>query len=606
MIEQIQHHFHQGELYYSQHHFAAAIQSFEHCTRLMPQLIEAWENVAVCLAALGQNRESIEHFLFSKTDAALHPRLTAKLNTLVFRDSKAVDYMSQLHAFEFDAAIASFEQARGEGQVSEQDSITFLRTLFIAHETLAKKQGMLYIPQMLNAWMKNATVQHCLDVATQKTAHLIESHSKNPDFQATAEDISLLETVSIIHYTYGNYSNAALSFRCLVAYANDLSKKAEYIQHLSTCLALAGNYKEALAIDPENVTAWERLYPTDRGAFKARAKRLSRDAQSINRICLPYWPMRFVKHRDSEICIAELKQAAICGHDPMVFDAEFVYAGNRGNYRHAHPEKSIPAEHDTAIVVLSTNANNYYHRLIEFGARILAAAPHLSPDWPIYVATDKLGPYTELLARLEIAHPLVSFSVRESKLFDTLYVVDVSTPGHVLPTPPNLWDCYLSQPASIVRLREQLLKTAGLDADSQNPNAFVYVRRLGTLRAFEDDESQVEPFLEAWATEQGMDFVIFDGLRPFEAQLKLFAQARLIFGIHGAGLSNLIFAPSSCVVVEMPNHHNSNTLFQELSAMMGRRHLMTETSCDYQGTILVDDSLFQDIEKTLNQAISGA
>ena len=36
MVEQIQHHFHQGELLYLKQDFAAAIQSFEQCTRLMP------------------------------------------------------------------------------------------------------------------------------------------------------------------------------------------------------------------------------------------------------------------------------------------------------------------------------------------------------------------------------------------------------------------------------------------------------------------------------------------------------------------------------------------------------------------------------------------
>ena len=65
----------------------------------------------------------------------------------------------------------------------------------------------------------------------------------------------------------------------------------------------------------------------------------------------------------------------------------------------------------------------------------------------------------------------------------------------------------LSQPASIVRLREQFLKSVGFEAHPEKPNVFIYVRRLGILRAFEDQNSG--ELSEVVGQSAGLDFVIW-------------------------------------------------------------------------------------------------
>jgi capsular polysaccharide biosynthesis protein len=45
--------------------------------------------------------------------------------------------------------------------------------------------------------------------------------------------------------------------------------------------------------------------------------------------------------------------------------------------------------------------------------------------------------------------------------------------------------------------------------------------------------------------------VVIPGELPFADQVKLFAQAGVIVGIHGAGLTNLLWAPPGCTVIEL-------------------------------------------------------
>ena len=80
--------------------------------------------------------------------------------------------------------------------------------------------------------------------------------------------------------------------------------------------------------------------------------------------------------------------------------------------------------------------------------------------------------------------------------------------------------------------------------------------------------------------------------------------ADMIFGIHGAGLTNLIFSPVDCITVEIPIHNNTNPLFQELSAMLKRKHYVCQLSCDYQGTITINSKTLNKIEQDLDQAVT--
>ena len=73
---------------------------------------------------------------------------------------------------------------------------------------------------------------------------------------------------------------------------------------------------------------------------------------------------------------------------------------------------------------------------------------------------------------------------------------------------------------------------------------FVERNNLQTRRVVNQDE--VKDYLSR------QDFDCIDpGELPFEEQIALFANANLIVGAHGAGLANILFAPSDCHFIEL-------------------------------------------------------
>lgn len=90
----------------------------------------------------------------------------------------------------------------------------------------------------------------------------------------------------------------------------------------------------------------------------------------------------------------------------------------------------------------------------------------------------------------------------------------------------------------------------------------------GTRRLLNDDE------ITNLARGQGFEIVRCEEL-PFEAQITMFSEASIIVGAHGAGLTNLIFAPTSAKIVEMigPRFNREqlvSLIFMKLASILGQ------------------------------------
>jgi len=543
---------------------------------------------------LGLSKEDIRAQLRAEIPAVHYQRIDAKLQSL--SHSTVPAYWSKIQQKDIGGAIDIFEAAMERGEIDEEKAIAFLRAVFMVHEELAKKRGLLYLSTDLNAWMKRKSLQYCIDVSSQKIADIIA----NPVREYSQQELELLETVSLVHYTYGNYETAAVGFVHLVRVCADPEKQREYMQHVATCYGLSGKYKEALEIDSSSVMAWERWKPTAKEGFWAQDQKMRRAAAQLGRECMNYWPACVVVFENIEVTLARLSEASFCGQDPMVFDEHYVYAGNRGNFRFANPNDNDNQTVETGIVVFATNSSNHYHLLIEFMTKLLAVHAHLPNDIPIYVSTEQCQSHRILMDLLKIENPVRPFRHDETIKSKELYVVDVHQRGHVLPSKPNLWDCYLANSLSVLRLREQVLSALSCTPCSQAK--FIYVRRQGGIRSFVDPDQRLEAFLQSWTAKNHMELVVFDGNRSFSAQVELFSQARMIFGIHGAGFANVIFSPRDCVVVELGVLNNAIPLFQELSAMCGLHHHLCDLDIDYQGKIVIEDRTIASLRKDLETA----
>ena len=598
----LQHLFSQGQTCFANRQFKQAYKYFYQCTEIIPEVSAPWENMAVCLANQGLNLEEIEHQLCSMAPTTVHADIQQKLQTLAPLQKQKPAYLTLLQQLEVSKATQAFEAEWQCNQITENAAIQFLRALFIAHEHLAKKQGQMHLPKLLNQWKDLPAIQYCMDLTSKRVQTLIQKHS--PATPLEPQEIELLETLGLVHYTYTNYGEAAMCFEVLLNLSTDPVQRTEYQTHLSTCYSLNAQYAKALHVDENNTTAWERHDPTNPRAFRAQALRMIRSAEQIHRHCLAYWPAHLVHYQDTEIVVAKIKHATVCGHDPMVFDSDFVYSGNRGTFRLARPNQDKEKNCTQGIVLFATNPNNHYHLLLEFCSKLLAMehiqgdTPIIPSSIPVYIPTSNLRRVQEMVHLLGINRSILDFSVHENLHFEELYVIDVSHAGHFSTQPANLWDCYLPQAASIQRLIAHFKQH--LPPSTQPNNLFIYAKRSGGARSFEDPDNLIEALLHSWATEHNLELIIFEGKEPLMEQIQLFQRCHTLFGIHGAGLTNILFT-EHCHLVEIPIHGNCNTLFQEISEITGDHHILCSVTCEYQGSITVTPEVLQAITVALNQ-----
>jgi capsular polysaccharide biosynthesis protein len=115
-------------------------------------------------------------------------------------------------------------------------------------------------------------------------------------------------------------------------------------------------------------------------------------------------------------------------------------------------------------------------------------------------------------------------------------------------------------PADIQRLRQAFL-TAGQRVAGHR---MLYISRVRTPNR----AAPGEPALEAALREQGFEIVYCEAL-PLLAQVALFAEARLIVGLHGAGLSHLVWATGAVQVAEIFPEGCFNDCYARLASGMG-------------------------------------
>lgn len=108
-------------------------------------------------------------------------------------------------------------------------------------------------------------------------------------------------------------------------------------------------------------------------------------------------------------------------------------------------------------------------------------------------------------------------------------------------------------------LRERLLKNISNEA----PQRRLYVTRRRAGRRHVVNEAELEPVL----ADYGFEIVEAESL-SFRAQVELFSRAAVVVGPHGAGLSNLVFAPPGCKVLELFAPSCLRWMYYYLAAVM--------------------------------------
>lgn len=95
------------------------------------------------------------------------------------------------------------------------------------------------------------------------------------------------------------------------------------------------------------------------------------------------------------------------------------------------------------------------------------------------------------------------------------------------------------------------------------------------------------------------EWVVFDRL-PFKETVELFSRAKLIVGPHGAGLTNMIFAPKNIPIIELCEANVANLCYWHLSWILENDHRLV--ACDSTKNQEIDAPIDEilSIIKTIN------
>ncbi len=214
----------------------------------------------------------------------------------------------------------------------------------------------------------------------------------------------------------------------------------------------------------------------------------------------------------------------------------------------AQPERPpLPTALETAISILKPGARNYGHVLAEMLPKLLLDRGLLPDCAPILVHRATQAWTTQMLAAAGFdparAHPLGRRPVRVERL---VWPTPVSRPGELSP--------------HVAPALRQLVP-AGLDGEA--------TRRLWVGRRCERRRRLVnEEVLERLLEPLGFASVAPDTL-SFVQQIELFAQTRVLVGIGGAALTNMVFMPTGGTVISIQPPAMGGTFFEGLASHCG-------------------------------------
>jgi capsular polysaccharide biosynthesis protein len=225
--------------------------------------------------------------------------------------------------------------------------------------------------------------------------------------------------------------------------------------------------------------------------------------------------------------------AVVTSGDTLLFDLSPYYGAFRPSQHPIFLQWRLPPVRDVAgsVGVLTTRGvDNYYHFLTDVLPRLeLLRRAGIEPDR--YLVNRSTGFQRELLTGVRMAEErTIQSSLSPHIRADELVV-------------PSLPDSHLRSPPWIATWLRDTFLPGGLAA----PHRRIYLgrgNRKHTRRV--ENEPEVLAALEPFGFES-----VDPGRLSVAEQIRLFAEAELVVGVHGAALTNLVFCSPGAAVIEL-------------------------------------------------------
>jgi capsular polysaccharide biosynthesis protein len=257
--------------------------------------------------------------------------------------------------------------------------------------------------------------------------------------------------------------------------------------------------------------------------------------------------------------VATVPNAELRGPDPAIYhDGVLVYESlwDRDHFRrsHARLERERHARMlaaGRAATILSLWYDNYYHWLVDVVPRLAVLRAAGVPDLPIVTPAQCTSFQDGSLRSLGITDRRLPFTGSRMS-FETLV------------WPSGLDPIGFPSPRTAEWLRHAFLDEPARSA----PRTRLYVRRSARTIA---NEREVLEVLGRFGFE-----VVQPETLSFAEQVRLFSQAELVLGCHGAGMANSVFARPDALIMELfqPGYINLSTYRLARSAGLRYRYLV--------------------------------
>jgi len=314
----------------------------------------------------------------------------------------------------------------------------------------------------------------------------------------------------------------------------------------------------------ENVEAWCKGYPA------ASCQRIS-EGYSVVR-SLPLAPAEtevhwlFHKHQRHTFpaqYLAKIPDAKLVGVNGLIilpdgtFTVEPVYTSDflksDPAYRHYFPWEIKPRRgRYYSLLLRSCWSGNYYHWLVNVLQRLYRVLERL-PDDVTFITPSPLRPYQlETLRILGIERRLAPFRPTEVWKFDVLFF-----------SPPVALSAH-HLPEALHWLRSRLMHAYCISNERDKPGRRLFISREKAQNRRIVNMDELRPVLER----HGFDIVLAEELSLRE-QIELFAKANAIIAPHGAGLTNMLFARSDTVIIEIFGDQAVHYAYWTMSEALG-------------------------------------
>lgn len=193
------------------------------------------------------------------------------------------------------------------------------------------------------------------------------------------------------------------------------------------------------------------------------------------------------------------------------------------------PMKSRKLDTDQLAVVLPSNG--YYHWLLEDLPDFLLTLIHINESQPIYIYKNAPKYVRDILTLKELKYKEVERFAAPRQLYLVNRSQNTGWPSK----------------NSIELLRATFLGYSKIETDEKNSslNNHVYVSRLESSRS-PKFESELCRYLESKGWK-----IIYSEKLSLTRQIAVFSEARVVCGVHGAGLANSVFMKKGSYLIEL-------------------------------------------------------